>query len=113
MKQLVQSARKGTATVVEVPAPSVRPDHVLVQVAASVVSPGTERSVMEFAGKGLLGKAQARPDLVRQVLDKARREGLLSTLGAVRERLDLDSRPSPSLKKALSGRQLRLQVHSE
>ena len=88
MKQLVQSARKGTATVVDVPAPSVRPDHVLVQAAASVVSPGTERSVMEFAGKGLLGKAQARPDLVRQVLDKARREGIVSTLGAVRDRLD-------------------------
>ena len=88
MKQLVQSAREGTATVVEVPAPTVQPGHVLVQVAASVVSPGTERQMIEFAGKGLLGKARARPDLVRQVIGKARREGVLSTIEGVRERLD-------------------------
>lgn len=44
--------------------------------------------VVEFAEKNLLAKAQARPDLVRQVLDKARREGLLTTVEAAFNRLD-------------------------
>jgi len=44
--------------------------------------------VVDFAGKTLVGKARSRPDLVRQVLDKARREGLLTTAEAAFNRLD-------------------------
>lgn len=88
MKQLVQDARNGRTALREVPAPRPPPGMVLVRTAASVVSPGTERSMAAFAGKSLLGKARARPDLVRQTLDKARREGVLSTIEAVQNRLD-------------------------
>jgi predicted dehydrogenase/threonine dehydrogenase-like Zn-dependent dehydrogenase len=52
------------------------------------VSAGTERAASEFAGKNLLQKAMARPDLVRDVLSKVRRDGLLSAVQAVRSRLD-------------------------
>ncbi len=44
--------------------------------------------VVEFAEKSLLGKARSRPDLVRQVLDKMQREGLVPTLQATFNRLD-------------------------
>jgi predicted dehydrogenase/threonine dehydrogenase-like Zn-dependent dehydrogenase len=44
--------------------------------------------VVDFAQKSLVGKARSRPDLVRQVIDKARREGLLTTLEAAFNRLD-------------------------
>src|SRR5258707_1935032 len=44
--------------------------------------------VVEFAEKNLIGKARARPDLVKQVLDRARREGLLSTVQSAFNRLD-------------------------
>jgi len=88
LKQMFQSVRTGVSTVEEVPAPALLPGHVLVQNAASLVSAGTERMVVEFAEKNMLQKAKARPDLVRQVLDKARREGVLNTLDAVRSRLD-------------------------
>jgi predicted dehydrogenase len=44
--------------------------------------------VADFAKKSLLEKARNRPDLVRQVIDKARREGVLSTFESVRNRLD-------------------------
>jgi len=88
MKQMFQSVRTGVSTVEEVPAPALMPGHVLVRNAASLVSAGTERMVVEFAEKSLLQKAKSRPDLVRQVLDKARREGVLNTLDAVRSRLD-------------------------
>ncbi|MFH2132618.1 MAG: bi-domain-containing oxidoreductase, partial [bacterium] len=60
----------------------------LIRTCASLVSAGTERSVIEFAEKSLLGKAHSRPDLMRQVLDKARREGLLGTVEAAFNRLD-------------------------
>ena len=60
----------------------------LVRTAASVVSAGTERMLVEFAGQGWVGRARSRPDLVRQTLDKVRREGLRTTFDAVQNRLD-------------------------
>lgn len=88
MKQLLQNLRSGDTSVVDVPIPSPKPGMALVRTAASLVSAGTERTLVEFAEKSLLGKARSRPDLVRQVLDKARREGLLSTVEAAFGRLE-------------------------
>ncbi len=88
MKQLLQDARTGELAVTEVPPPQLLPGCVLVRVAASLVSAGTERASSEFASKNLVAKAKARPDLVRDVLAKLRRDGLLSTIQAVRSRLD-------------------------
>src|SRR4051794_31515456 len=88
MKQLLQHINTGEAVVSEVPAPHAGSGQILVQVAASLVSAGTERMVVDFAEKNLLQKARSRPDLVRQTLDKAQREGVLTTLDAVRNRLD-------------------------
>ena len=88
MKQLLQNLRDGKAVVAEVPVPGVRRGMALVHTATSLVSVGTERSVVEFAEKGLVGKARSRPDLVQQMLDKARREGVLTTLEAAFNRLD-------------------------
>src|SRR6202011_2738636 len=53
-----------------------------------LVSAGTERASGEFAGKSLLRKAQARPDLVREVISKVQRDGIFSAVQAVRSRLD-------------------------
>ena len=88
MKQVVQSFKTGELAVREVPSPSLRAQGVLVRTAASLVSAGTERSVVDFAEKNLLQKARARPDLVKQVADKAQREGVLPAIEAVRNRLD-------------------------
>lgn len=88
MKQLLQNLRTGETSVAEVPMPIPRPGTVLIKTSASLVSVGTERMVVEFAEKNLVGKARSRPDLVRQVLDKARREGLLTTVDAAFNRLD-------------------------
>lgn len=88
MKQIVQSFKTGKLSVVDVPPPSLRPEGVLVRTAASLVSAGTERMLVEFAEKNLVQKARARPDLVRQVVDKAQREGVLTTVDSVRNRLD-------------------------
>ena len=92
MKQVVQNIRKGRTEIVEIPSPKPPPGAVLVRTAASVVSVGTERMVVEFAGRSLLGKARSRPDLVRQVIQKARREGVFSAVDAAFKRL---SQPMP------------------
>jgi predicted dehydrogenase/threonine dehydrogenase-like Zn-dependent dehydrogenase len=88
MKQLLQNVKNGRTTVEEVPRPAPREGQALVKISASLVSAGTERMLVEFARKGLVGKARSRPDLARQVLEKARREGLLPTLQAAFNRLD-------------------------
>ena len=88
MKQLLQNMRDGKAVVEEVPVPTARRGMALVQTAASLVSAGTERMVVEFAEKSLVGKARSRPDLVRQVLEKAQREGVIGTMQAALNRLD-------------------------
>ncbi len=88
MKQLLQHLRDGQTVVTEVPVPGVRSGFALVRTAASLVSAGTERTLVAFAEKSLVGKAQSRPDLVRQMVDKARREGLLTTVEAAFNRLD-------------------------
>ena len=88
MKQLLQNMKNGQTTVEDVPVPTPRAGTALVKVAASLVSAGTERMLVEFAEKNLVGKARSRPDLVRQVLDKAQREGLVPTVQAAFNRLD-------------------------
>ena len=87
MKQLLQDARTGELQIAEVPSPQLLPGCVLVRVAASLVSAGTERASAEFASKSLLAKAKARPDLVRDVMAKMQRDGLASTMQTVRSRL--------------------------
>lgn len=88
MKQLLQNIKTGKATIEDVPMPTPREGQALVKVETSLVSAGTERMVVEFAEKSLVGKARSRPDLVKQVLDKARREGVVNTMQAAFNRLD-------------------------
>lgn len=88
MKQIIQSVKTGELALVDVPPPSLGSRSILVRTHASLVSAGTERNMVSFAEKSLLDKARSRPDLVRQVIDKARRDGVLDTIDAVRNRLD-------------------------
>ena len=87
MKQVLQNMQDGKSTIENVPVPQPSKGTALVRTAASIVSAGTERMVVEFAEKSLMGKATSRPDLVKQVLDKARREGILQTIDATFNRL--------------------------
>ena len=88
MKQVTQHFRTGKLTLQELPTPACRPGWLLVATRASLISAGTEKMLMDLASANLAGKAMARPDLVRQVVDKVRREGLVTTLDKVWTKLD-------------------------
>lgn len=88
MKQIIQSYRSGELWLADVPAPALRGGGAVVQTATSLVSAGTERMIVELAKKSLLGKAAARPDLVRKVIDKIKTEGLGPTMTKVFAKLD-------------------------
>jgi predicted dehydrogenase/threonine dehydrogenase-like Zn-dependent dehydrogenase len=90
MKQIVQPIGGGPVEVLDVPCPAPEATEVLVRTVASVISPGTERAVTALAQSSLLAKARARPDLVRQVIKKARADGLGATRQAVAGRLAED-----------------------
>ncbi len=90
MKQIVQPVSGGPVTLLDVPRPVPEPTEVLVRTLSSVISPGTERAVTALAQSSLLAKARARPDLVRQVVGKARTEGIAATRQAVLGRLAQD-----------------------
>jgi predicted dehydrogenase/threonine dehydrogenase-like Zn-dependent dehydrogenase len=88
MKQILQNQKTGDLKVVEVPTPALQRGRVLVRTEASLISAGTERMSLELAQKTLVGKAIERPDLVKQVVQKFKTEGLVNTVNAVRARLD-------------------------
>jgi len=88
MKQILQNYKTGVVSVTDVPPPIAQRGRVLVRTAASLISAGTERMAVELGRKSLLGKARERPDLVKQVIRKAQREGLANTLTAVQSKLN-------------------------
>lgn len=90
MKQIVQPVSGGPVTLLDVPRPVPGPTEVLVRTVSSVISAGTERAVTSLAQSSLLAKARARPDLVRQVIKKARTEGIAATRQIVAGRLAQD-----------------------
>jgi predicted dehydrogenase/threonine dehydrogenase-like Zn-dependent dehydrogenase len=87
VRQVARSLRDGRLLVTEVPSPMLRSRGVLIRTAASLVSVGTERTAVEFTQKNLAQKARARPDLAREVIGRAQREGLLTTFDGVVNRL--------------------------
>jgi predicted dehydrogenase/threonine dehydrogenase-like Zn-dependent dehydrogenase len=92
MRQVLQNYRTGAVRVEDVPAPALRGGAVLVANRYSLISAGTERMKVETGRMSLLGKARARPDLVKKVLKTLRTEGIGATYRKVTARLES---PSP------------------
>lgn len=88
MKQIVQNMKNGKMSLLDVPAPKVGRGEVLVATQSSLISAGTEKMLIDFAGKSMLSKAQERPDLVKKVIDKVQRDGLKATASAVFSQLE-------------------------
>ena len=88
MRQVARRLKDGALELVEVAEPELAPGFALVRVESSVISAGTERATLAAAEKGLIGKARARPDQARQVLERISRDGVRATVELVRQRLD-------------------------
>ena len=88
MLQVLQELSTGQTVLSEVPAPALARGSLLIATRRTLISAGTERMLVEFGRAGLLEKARQQPHKVAQVIDKARTDGLLATLDAVRSKLD-------------------------
>lgn len=88
MKQLIQNFKTGDLYVDDVPVPSISQNTVLVENKFSLISAGTERGTVKVGKANLIGKARQRPDLVAQVLQNVKKEGLKATLNKVKTKLD-------------------------
>jgi len=88
LKQIAQNYKSGDLAVLEVPAPICRPGGVLVQSLFSLISTGTEMMKLAEARMSMVGKARARPDQVRKVLDSVAQQGGVATYKKVINRLD-------------------------
>lgn len=88
MHQIIQNYKSGELQLVEVPDPIIRAGGVILETKNSLVSVGTEKLMISLAKKGYMGKAMARPDLVKQVINKIKVDGMVDAYKAVMSRLD-------------------------
>ncbi len=80
MKQLVQRIKDGEMKVVDLPIPFLKPKGVLVKNYYSLISAGTERTTVESGKENLLIRAYKNPEIVKQVYQIIKRDGLVPTI---------------------------------
>lgn len=88
MRQVLQNLSDGKSSVDDYPMPCNSPGNLLIETSCSLISPGTEKMLVEFANASLIGKVKQQPDKVKQVMDKVSSNGLLTTIEAVRSKLN-------------------------
>ena len=88
MKAVLQNIKTGLISLGDIPQPVAKPAHVLVRNICSLVSAGTEKSVIEFSRASYLEKARQRPDLFRKVLNRAKNDGFWQTYQVVSNLID-------------------------
>ncbi len=88
MKQLIQNLKTGDTSIIEVPTPSISDNNILIHTTKSLISPGTEKMLVDFAKSGYIKKARQQPDKVKEVIDKVKTDGLASTFEAVQSKLN-------------------------
>ena len=92
VRQVLQHVKSSELNLETVPPPALLPGGIRVRTAASLISAGTEKMMIELAQKSMVGMARSRPDLVRQVVNKAKKEGWYNTFQAVMAKME---RPMP------------------
>jgi predicted dehydrogenase/threonine dehydrogenase-like Zn-dependent dehydrogenase len=88
MKQVLQNLRTGATEVTDVPAPALTNGSVLIRTTATLISTGTERSLVQFGRAGWIDKARQQPEKLKSVFNKIKTDGLMQTLDAVSNTLD-------------------------
>jgi len=88
MKQIAQNYKSGQIALLDVPVPACRSGGVLVRSDFSLISIGTEAMKVHESKLSLIGKARARPDQVKKVMETVAQLGPLATYNKVMNRLD-------------------------
>jgi predicted dehydrogenase/threonine dehydrogenase-like Zn-dependent dehydrogenase len=88
MKQIAQNYKSGEIALLEVPVPACKSGGVLVRSDFSLISMGTEAMKIHESKLSLIGKARARPDQVRKVMNTMAQLGPVATYKKVMNRLD-------------------------
>lgn len=88
MKQITENLKDGVVKVVNTPIPSCGSSELIIRNKISLISPGTEKLMIELGMKNMAGKAISRPDLVRAAFAKAKREGFFNVYKEVLARLE-------------------------
>lgn len=87
MKQILQDMGKGATYIAEAPAPSVSRETLLITTTTTLISAGTERMLVGFGKASYIDKARQQPEKVMMVLEKAKTDGLMTTIDAVKSKL--------------------------
>jgi len=86
MKQIL--LRHGQVNIVQVPAPMVTNGHILVEVAYSLISTGTEVSHVESARMSLVKRAIEKPQQVEKILKQLQQQGIQKTVEKIKGKLE-------------------------
>ena len=87
-RQRLEFSEPGRVQVIEEPVPQPAAAQALVEVDYSAISPGTEGNKVRTGRKSLLGKARAKPEQAKQVLQMASQLGVRNTIQKVRDKLE-------------------------
>ena len=88
MKQILQNLSNGETSLVDIPCPKNIKSNILISTKNTVVSAGTERMLIDFGKASYLNKAKQQPDKVKMVINKIKTDGLMTTMEAIRSKLD-------------------------
>ncbi len=88
MYQVVQDIKDGNTIVLEAPKPIPIPNHSLIESSCSLISSGTEKTLVDFGKSGMIGKALGQPEKLKMVLQKIQTDGISATYDAVKSKLD-------------------------
>ena len=77
MKQIVQNINsKQGIELIDLPRPLVEPGYLIIETKKTLISLGTERTIVEFGNANLARKIQQRPDQVKQVFNRLKSGGI-------------------------------------
>jgi len=88
LKHLIQSLKNGNLELIDIPMPSLKKGEILVKNSLSLISPGTEKMMLEFGNANYIDKVRQQPDKAKMVLNKIKTDGLNQTIESVKNKLD-------------------------
>ena len=88
MKILTQNLKSGKTDILDVPSPTATSNKISISNIYSLISTGTESTIVDFGKVGWIDKARQQPDKVKDVINKIKSSGFLDTYRAVKNKLD-------------------------